>query len=108
MLTILAIPAIFAVQGHVAPRAQPTPEAVGKPAAVCLFQVPSSMHWVNLYALQQVKVRERAKVYGQPLYSTVVIFSRYDALEFEMVKGADIGIISDAILKRLNECKEGR
>lgn len=104
LATSVAISA--ATRGHVSTQQQVSPAAPTR-AAVCMWQVPGSLQWINLYALQRMSVSERDRNRVQPLYETVLTFGRYDSVSIDLAPGADIGTHSTAVLKRLQECRDG-
>lgn len=69
---------------------------------ICLWQVPSKVLYVNLYAVQKILVRP----YGDG-WSTELTFARNDSMDVPLKPGETVNVHVAQIEKRLAACRGG-
>lgn len=71
------------------------------PRATCMWQVPGEVSYLNLYAVQAVRV---IKVFGD--WTTRVHYGYSNSYDIAIKPGEDATIHTRAIMARLKECQE--
>lgn len=73
------------------------------PRGACLWQVPNTEQYINLYAVQHIVVRKQA--FEDNRYYTEIRFGYGSHVNIDIQAGVNVNVHTRAMLARLAECQ---